>query len=191
MVSGAMRRNVSVAFSHFLLGRFPKDSRRLRFFFFLEAGGFPVFCFPESPSASFLLFIFPLPVLPFLPWQLRGIFCFIDKISRMFFSAADVSGKGMFSWSFPPKLFPQEVEMDFHRNAYGKSRLKCFSLPVSLVVLVVLKSFWWMLSIRCRPSRSMADDVASDLGLLVAHDHSWRSCCIMVSSARQYTICAV
>jgi hypothetical protein len=91
-------------------------------------------------------------------------------------------------------LFFQEVEMDFHRNAHGKSRSNCFSVPGFLFSLVVLKSFLvnsvYSMSDVETYSRP-ADDINPDLGVLVARDHFWTPCCILVSSIRQRTICAV
>lgn len=45
-----------------------------------------------------------------------------------------------FPWLFFSKTFSQEEEMDFHRNAHGKSRLKHFPVSGSLFVLVVSRS---------------------------------------------------
>jgi hypothetical protein len=188
MVSGAMRRNVSVAFSHFLLGRSPRIVVGCGFFF-LEAGGFQFSVFQNCHlQVFFYSFFFAQSSLSSVA-EAPGYFSVSSTRSPGCFSAADVSGKGMFFMVFSPKAFPQEVEMDIHRNAHGKSRLKCFSVPVSLLALAV--SSWWVLSNGCRLSRSMTDDVASDLGLLAAYDRSWRACYIMVSSARQYATCAV
>lgn len=45
-------------------------------------------------------------------------------------------------WLFSFQTFFQEVEMDFHRNAHGKSRLKRFPVSGSLFALVASKFEW-------------------------------------------------
>lgn len=168
-----MRRNVSVAFSHFFFGVSSKDSRRLRFFSLFRSGGCPVFCFfpfQIFPSASFPLLLF-FARLSISSMAAPGYFRSIDKISRMLFSAADARGRVCFSWSFLPKAVSQEVEMNFHRNAHGKSRLKCFPVPVSLVVLVDAVH-----SLLAAQSRSRLRRHLLGSWLLIAHDDSWWFC---------------
>jgi hypothetical protein len=113
MVSGAMRRNVSVAFSHFLLGRSPRIVVGCGFFF-LEAGGFQFSVFQNCHlQVFFYSFFFAQSSLSSVA-EAPGYFSVSSTRSPGCFSAADVSGKGMFFMVFSPKAFPQEVEMDIH-----------------------------------------------------------------------------
>jgi hypothetical protein len=84
--------------------------------------------------------------------------------------------------------------MDFRRNAHGKSRSNCFSSSWFLgfsgsveVVLVDVVCSMLAVDTYSRPP----GDIDSDLGILIARDHSWTLCCILVISIKYHTIRAV
>jgi hypothetical protein len=134
-----------------LVFSFPRIVVGCVLFLFRSGGVLPVFCFyPDFLHLQvFLDSLFVSFLSSFLPWPgPPGLFLFHRrKISRMSFSAAGKCKVQLPHGIFPQSFFPQEVEMDFHRNAHGKSRSNCFPVPGSFVALVVFKSVWLMLSV--------------------------------------------
>lgn len=121
----------SVAFLQVsFLWNFPKLVVGCVFSFLLEAGGFKSSFFSNFQTKFFC----SLP--PFFSFSFSSKTSFVDALMPAIGSSPDVllccckMLRHNFSWpSFFLKPLPRRSELDFHRNVYGKSRLKCFSVP--------------------------------------------------------------